>query len=123
MNVKEMKYIGDNDVITVPTYRSQCGRRMIIYRMGNWDPRQYPVEDIFKATIAVLEVGVLEPIAQIMGGIAIFDLKDITMAHARAVTPQVTRETFPAIFTSRRRKRAKSGAVRGDDAWREITSR
>lgn len=107
MHVKEMKYIGDDDVITVPTYRTQCGRRMLIYRMGNWDPRKYPIEDIFKATVIVLELGVLEPIAQIMGGIVIFDLKNITMAHAWTVTPQVRCGTFPVIFTSRKSERKR----------------
>lgn len=109
--MKEMKYIGDNDVITVPTYRTQCSRRMIIYRMGNWDPRKYPVEDIFKATVIVLELGILEPIAQIMGGIVIFDLKDITMAHAWTVTPQVHHETFPVIFTSGEKETENGGEI------------
>ncbi|XP_032668648.1 alpha-tocopherol transfer protein isoform X2 [Odontomachus brunneus] len=100
IHMKEMKYIGDNDVITVPTYRTQCSRRMIIYRMGNWNPRKYPVEDIFKATVIVLELGILEPIAQIMGGIVIFDLKDITMAHAWTVTPQVASMMLSLMVTS-----------------------
>lgn len=84
-----MKHIGEDDVMTVPGYRTQCGRRMMIYRMGNWNPRKYPVEEIFKATVIILELGVLEPAAQILGGIAIFDLEGITMAHAWTVTPQV----------------------------------
>ncbi|XP_025161259.1 alpha-tocopherol transfer protein isoform X3 [Harpegnathos saltator] len=100
MSMKEMKYIGDDDVITVPIYRTQCRRRMLIYRMGNWDPRKYPVEDVFKATVILLELGVLEPIAQIMGGIVIFDLKDITMAHAWAVTPQVASMMLALMVTS-----------------------
>lgn len=84
-----MRYIGDDDIITVPPYRTQCGRRLLIYRIGNWKPSKYPVEELFKATISVLELGILEPRAQILGGIVIFDLKDITMAHAWTVTPQV----------------------------------
>jgi len=91
IEMEQMRYIGDDDVITVPPYRTQCGRRVLIYRMGNWNPRKYPVEEIFKATVTVLELGILEPMAQILGGVVIFDLKDITMAHAWSVTPQVGR--------------------------------
>lgn len=91
MNSTEMRFIGDDDVITVPPYRSQCGRRLMIYRFGNWDPHKYPAEELFKATIGILELGILEPRQQIMGGIAIFDLKDISMTHAWSVTPQVYR--------------------------------
>nr|XP_031849804.1 alpha-tocopherol transfer protein-like isoform X1 [Nomia melanderi] len=85
----EMNHIGDDDVMTVPPYRTNCGRRMMIFRLGNWDPRKYPVEEIFKATVIILELGVLEPRAQIMGGVAIFDLEGITMSHAWTITPQV----------------------------------
>lgn len=91
----EMKYIGDDDVVSVPPYRTQCGRRIMIYRLGNWDPRKYSVEEIFKATIIILELGVLEPRAQILGGTVIFDLEGITMAHAWTITPQV--KNFPII--------------------------
>jgi len=61
----------------------------MIYRFGNWDPRKYPAEELFKATVTILELGILEPRAQIMGGIAIFDFKNISMTHAWSVTPQV----------------------------------
>lgn len=84
-----MRHIGDDDVMTVPGYRTQCGRRMMIYRMGNWDPKKYGVEEIFKATVIILELGALEPRAQVLGGVVLFDLRNITMAHAWTITPQV----------------------------------
>lgn len=84
-----MRFIGEDDIISVPDYLTQCGRRMMFYRIGNWDPRKYSVTEIFKATVIVLELGILEPRAQIMGGIVIFDLEGLTMAHAWSVTPQV----------------------------------
>lgn len=90
-NAKEMRQIGDDDVIVVPPYRNKCGRRIIIFRVGNWNPRKYPMDELFKAMISILELAVLEPQAQILGGIAIFDFKDITMSHALTVTPQVCR--------------------------------
>ncbi|KAJ8684228.1 hypothetical protein QAD02_020020 [Eretmocerus hayati] len=89
VNPLEMRHIGDDDIMTVPAYRSPCGRRMMIYRMGNWDPRKFSVDEIFKATVIILELGLMEPRAQILGGIVIFDLEGITMSHAWTVTPQV----------------------------------
>jgi len=101
IEMEQMRHIGDDDVITVPPYRTQCGRRVLIYRMGNWNPRKYPMEELFKATVNVLELGILEPIAQILGGVVIFDLKDITMAHAWTVTPQVRHRLLSlAVFIS-----------------------
>lgn len=96
----DMSYIGEDDVVTVPAYRTQCGRRMMIYRMGNWDPRKYPVEEIFKATVVILELGVLEPRAQVLGGIVIFDLKGISMSHVWVVTPQIANMVLALMVTS-----------------------
>ncbi|XP_011505212.1 PREDICTED: alpha-tocopherol transfer protein isoform X2 [Ceratosolen solmsi marchali] len=89
VNPVEMRHIGEEDIMTVPAYRTPCGRRMMIYRMGNWDPRKYSVEEIFKATVIILELGLLEPRAQILGGVVVFDLEGITMSHAWMITPQV----------------------------------
>jgi len=100
MNSTEMKYIGDDNVIAVPTNRTHCGRRIMIYRFGNWDPRKYPAEELFKATVAILELGILEPRHQIMGGIAIFDLKNISMTHAWSVTPQVASMMLSLMVTA-----------------------
>ena len=98
-----MRHIGDDDVMTVPAYRTQCGRRMMIYRMGNWNPRKYSVEEIFKATLIILELGILEPSAQILGGVVIFDLEGITMSHAWTITPQVSNSTFLFLMNCKKR--------------------
>lgn len=31
-----LKNIGDEDIITVPPYREQTGRRLLLYRMGKF---------------------------------------------------------------------------------------
>ncbi|KAF7409766.1 hypothetical protein HZH68_004147 [Vespula germanica] len=96
----EMCHIGEDYVVTVPAYRTECGRRMMIYRIGNWDPRKYPVEEIFKATVIILELGILEPRAQILGGIVVFDLKGITMSHVWTVTPQIANMVMALMVTA-----------------------
>ncbi|XP_043466265.1 alpha-tocopherol transfer protein-like isoform X2 [Leptopilina heterotoma] len=100
VNPLEMRHIGDDDVMTVPAYRTQCGRRMMIFRIGNWDPRKYSVEELFKATVIVLELGILEPRAQVLGGVVIFDLEGITMAHAWTITPQIASMVIALMVTS-----------------------
>ena len=86
----DLRFIGEDDVMTVPANLTNCGRRMMIFKMGNWDPRKYSVEEIFKATLIVLEIGILEPRAQVLGGVVIFDLEGITMSHAWSITPSVS---------------------------------
>ncbi|XP_053600164.1 alpha-tocopherol transfer protein isoform X1 [Plodia interpunctella] len=100
----DLRCIGDANVIAVPPYRDQNGRRLIHFRIGCWDPKSVPVEDIFKATIMALELGMLEQRTQILGGVAIFDLEDIGTQHAWQITPSVAAKivkllvsSFPAI--------------------------
>lgn len=60
---------------------------MLIYRFGNWKPKQIPIDEIFKATLIVLEIGIMEPRAQILGGVGIFDLQgELSVAFAVIVT-------------------------------------
>lgn len=36
VELMHLKKLGDNQLITVPPYRDQFGRRMLLYRMGNF---------------------------------------------------------------------------------------
>ncbi|XP_072936987.1 alpha-tocopherol transfer protein-like [Epargyreus clarus] len=100
----DLRQIGDANVIAVPPYRDQDGRRMLLYRIGCWDPKTIPVDDLFKATVFALELGLLEQRTQILGGVAVFDLADIGTQHAWQITPSVAAmivkllvSSFPAI--------------------------
>ncbi|KAJ0182045.1 hypothetical protein K1T71_002767 [Dendrolimus kikuchii] len=85
----DLHAIGDANVITVPPYKDQDGRRLLLWRVGCWDPKTISVEELFKATVLSLELGVLEPQNQILGGVALFDLEDLSTQHAWQVTPSV----------------------------------
>jgi cell division FtsZ-interacting protein ZapD len=55
---------------------------------------------LFKATVIVLELAVLEQRAQILGGICIFDLGGISMQHAWQITPSIARKTVELMVVS-----------------------
>ncbi|KAL6986665.1 hypothetical protein U1Q18_048980, partial [Sarracenia purpurea var. burkii] len=48
----------------------------------NWNPNDFDMDEIFKAALAVLELGILEPRAQILGGLVIFDLENFSLQQA-----------------------------------------
>lgn len=89
VSLMELDFIGEDDVLGVLPYREQTGRRIMYYRIGNWDPSRCTVEDLLKASLAVLELGILEQRAQILGGIAIFDLEGLSLSHTWYLTPSV----------------------------------
>lgn len=41
----------------------------MIYKFGNWRPSKIPIDDIFRASIILFEMGALEPQSQVLGGV------------------------------------------------------
>lgn len=100
VDLGHLSRIGEDQVIIVPPYREGSGRRMLQYRMGNWDPEKYCVDELFQATLAILEIAILEPQAQILGGICIFDFKDLSMQQAWYMTPNIARKMIQVMVVS-----------------------
>lgn len=89
VNLDKLHSVGDDGIINVLPYREQTGRRILINKMGKWNPSSYGIEDLFRATLAVLELAILEPRGQVLGGVCIFDLGGLSLQHAWHVTPAV----------------------------------
>ncbi|KAI8434472.1 hypothetical protein MSG28_012490 [Choristoneura fumiferana] len=56
---------------------------------GTWDPNEYPVEDLVKTGMAIMEIGTRSPKMQILGGTCIVDLEGVTLKHAATLTPTI----------------------------------
>lgn len=67
---------------------------------GNWNPNDFDMDEIFKAALAVLELGILEPRAQILGGLVIFDLENFSLQQAWHVTPSVASKVLDLMGVS-----------------------
>lgn len=64
--------LGEDDIVSVTPYHDQNGRRIMIYRFGNWRPSKIPINEIFRATLILFEMGALEPQSQVLGGVGEF---------------------------------------------------
>lgn len=100
INPHDLLPIGTDGVISVPANRDQNGRRLLIFRAGPWDTSRYGVDQIFQATVITLELGIMEPRAQILGGICVIDLKGLTLTHAWQLTPQLAMKMVEYIVVS-----------------------
>ncbi|XP_055389371.1 clavesin-2-like [Condylostylus longicornis] len=96
----DLKDIGEADVVTVTPYKDQLGRRIMIYRFGNWIPSKVPVDDILKTTLLLLEMGALEPSFQVLGGVGIIDLTNLSLRQVFHLTPSVAQKMLALIVTS-----------------------
>lgn len=88
--------------MTTTPYRDQTGKRMLIYRFGNWKPSKIPIDELFKATLIVLEIGIMEPRAQVLGGVGIFDLEGLSMNHTFHMSPSVAQKMIAMMVVRRK---------------------
>ncbi|CAH0399358.1 unnamed protein product [Chilo suppressalis] len=63
--------------------------RLIICRLGLWDPDQIPVDDLIRGCLLLLEVGIMQPKLQVLGGTALLDCEGISMKHMRQLSPSI----------------------------------
>ncbi|XP_037821206.1 alpha-tocopherol transfer protein [Lucilia sericata] len=96
----ELKFINEANILTVTPYRDQKGHRIIIYRFGKWKTNEVNIDDIFRASVCLLEMGSMEPIGQVVGGVGIFDLKDFTLGHVLHLSPSVAQKMIAMLVTS-----------------------
>lgn len=95
-----LKRIGEDDIVSVMPYRDQVGRRIMVYKIGNWRPSKVPINDIFKASLILFEMGAMEPPTQVLGGIGIFDLEGLSLNHGWYVTPSVAKKMISLMVVS-----------------------
>lgn len=92
--------LGEDDIVSVTPYRDQNGRRVMTYRFGNWRPSKIPIDDIFRASLVLFEMGALEPQSQVLGGVGVFDLEGLSLQHVWNVTPSVAKKIICLMVVS-----------------------
>ncbi|XP_055920647.1 clavesin-1-like [Eupeodes corollae] len=96
----DLMSLAEQEILTVTPYREQNGRRIMILRFGTWDPKKMPIDDILRLTLIILELGSMEPISQVAGGIGLFDLGGLTMSQVLHLTPSIAQKIIALIVTS-----------------------
>lgn len=92
--------LAEEEIVTVSPYREQNGCRIMTIRFGAWDPSKISVDDFFRLAMVTIELGSMEPISQVCGGIGIFDLGGVTLNHILHLTPSVAQKMMSLIVTS-----------------------
>lgn len=100
MNPLSLIKLGEDDVVSVAPYKDQNGRRMMFYKIGKWIPSKISITEILSATLLLLELGSLEPQAQVLGGSGIFDLEGLSLNHAWYVSPSVAQKIICLMVVS-----------------------
>ncbi|KAL7740434.1 hypothetical protein ACLKA6_013228 [Drosophila palustris] len=81
----DLRHVGDEEILTVTPYRDQQGM---------------DIDDIFEQQSCCQRTWLLEPISQIVGGVAIFGSKDLGLEHLLHLSPSVAQKMIALLVTS-----------------------
>ncbi|KAJ7338870.1 hypothetical protein JRQ81_012772 [Phrynocephalus forsythii] len=88
----------NNGYIGVLKERDLHGSKVLIYRVGHWDPKMFTVYDAFRVSLISSELIVRETETQRNGVKVIFDLHGWRFAHAFQISPTVVK-IIAAVLT------------------------
>ncbi|XP_010581261.1 PREDICTED: alpha-tocopherol transfer protein [Haliaeetus leucocephalus] len=80
--------------------RDPHGSKVLIYRIGQWDPKLFTAYDVFRVSLITSELIVKEVETQRNGVKAIFDLQGWRFAHAFQISPAVAKKIAGVLTDS-----------------------
>uniref|UniRef100_A0A4W4EYJ0 CRAL/TRIO N-terminal domain-containing protein n=1 Tax=Electrophorus electricus TaxID=8005 RepID=A0A4W4EYJ0_ELEEL len=72
--------------------RDHAGSRVLIYRIGQWNPKEFTAYEVFRVSLITSELIVREVETQRNGLKAIFDLQGWCFAHAFQINPSLAKK-------------------------------
>ncbi|KAK2843984.1 hypothetical protein Q5P01_010643 [Channa striata] len=80
--------------------RDHTGSRVLIYRIGQWNPKDWSAFQVFRVSLMTSEIISRETETQTQGVKAIFDLQDWTLGHALQINPSLARKISSVLSDS-----------------------
>uniref|UniRef100_UPI0037E8310B alpha-tocopherol transfer protein n=1 Tax=Semicossyphus pulcher TaxID=241346 RepID=UPI0037E8310B len=80
--------------------RDHTGSRVLIYRIGQWNPKDWSAFQVFRISLMTSEIIAMETETQRRGLKAIFDLQGWSLGHALQVNPSIARKISSVLSDS-----------------------
>lgn len=80
--------------------RDHSGSRVLLYRIGQWNPKDWSAFQVFRVSLMTSEVISMETQTQRRGIKVIFDLRGWCLGHALQVTPSLARKISSVLSDS-----------------------
>ncbi|XP_078396555.1 alpha-tocopherol transfer protein [Cetorhinus maximus] len=80
--------------------RDSSGSRVLIYRIGHWDPKHFSAYEVFRVSLITSELIVKEVKTQLNGVKVIFDLCGWRFAHALKISPTIAKKIAAVLVDS-----------------------
>uniref|UniRef100_A0A2L2XYC1 Clavesin-1 n=1 Tax=Parasteatoda tepidariorum TaxID=114398 RepID=A0A2L2XYC1_PARTP len=92
-------------IVTVLPWRCQDGCAILFIELDNWNPDEFPVEEVKRMVVLMLLQSLREPMTQINGFKVIFDVKSNPLRHLRIVYQEDIKVFILSIIPSHSRLR------------------
>ncbi|XP_029380994.1 alpha-tocopherol transfer protein [Echeneis naucrates] len=80
--------------------RDHTGSRVLFYRIGQWNPKDWSAFQVFRVSLMTSEIISLEPQTQMRGLKVIFDLQGWSLGHAVQINPSLARKVASVLSDS-----------------------
>ncbi|XP_064410474.1 alpha-tocopherol transfer protein [Latimeria chalumnae] len=80
--------------------RDLLGSKVLIYRIGQWDPKLFTAYEVFRVSLITSELIVQETETQRNGLKAVFDLQGWRFTHAWQITPTIAKKISSVLTDS-----------------------
>ncbi|XP_060899813.1 alpha-tocopherol transfer protein [Labrus mixtus] len=80
--------------------RDHSGSRVLIYRIGQWNPKDWTAFQVFRISLMTSELISMETKTQMKGLKVIFDLQGWSLGHALQVNPSIARKISSVLSDS-----------------------
>ncbi|VVC89170.1 unnamed protein product [Leptidea sinapis] len=71
--------------------------RLIIGRLGLYDPDKFSPDELIRGCLLLLEVGIMQPKLQVLGGTALVDCEGTTLKQMRQLTPSLVTQAMSVM--------------------------
>lgn len=71
--------------------------RLLMLRMNQWNPDVIPVDDLIRGGLVMLEIGIMQPKLQILGGTALIDCEGISLKQIRQFSPSIAMQIMAIL--------------------------
>jgi len=80
-----LDHVWDRNLVTIPVERDQHGRRVFIFRLGEWCPQEITTKDFFTAAFTLFELVAHEEKTQVAGVTVVADIAGFGLKHLKVL--------------------------------------
>eukprot|EP00092_Neocalanus_flemingeri_P046969 GFUD01053049.1.p1 GENE.GFUD01053049.1~~GFUD01053049.1.p1 ORF type:complete len:294 (-),score=61.70 GFUD01053049.1:141-1022(-) len=81
----QLQEVWNKKLVWISPKRDQFGRRVLVLRLGKWNPSDFDAKHLYSATFSLLQMISLEAVTQVAGTVFVADMNGFGFKHLKAL--------------------------------------